>query len=125
MHPEKGPLVIGMRLGNDLAPWTWIVSLGMTSSSRRSGEQLIIRRRIWGCSPSRFGTPANAPFSIRAGSPRCRFRLSRTVPQPLLISSTASPNISKPFEREMCSENISEIIQNNLVAPKSKADQIQ
>jgi hypothetical protein len=33
--------------------------------------------------------------------------------------------LPKLFEREMCSENISGIIQNNLAAPKSKAHQIQ
>jgi hypothetical protein len=33
--------------------------------------------------------------------------------------------LHKVFEREMCSENISGITHNNLVAPKSKAHQIQ
>jgi hypothetical protein len=41
-------------------------------------------------------------------------------PDPLVDSE-----LHKLFEREMCSENISGMIQNNLVAPKSKAHQIQ
>jgi hypothetical protein len=41
------------------------------------------------------------------------------------INTQAGTELYKLFEREVCSENISGIIQNNLVAPKSKAHQIK
>jgi hypothetical protein len=40
-------------------------------------------------------------------------------------SALSETGLHKLFERGMCSGKISGIIQNNLVAPKSKANQVQ
>jgi hypothetical protein len=73
------------------------------------------------CRKSRFEGQA-----IDAGEPRDAYENEGGLVMPSKkITPMPGGALHKLFEREMCSENISGIIQNNLIAPTSKVHQIQ